>query len=330
VGAERYRVYGRLFLGTEIDPVEAYAWGWDELRRIEAEMDAEADRVRSGAGVDEALAVLNDTEYVVGADAYRGWLQEQHDRAIDALHGKHFDIAEPLRTVEVVLATSSGSGAAYYTPPSEDMSRPGRTWWPLGGREQFTTWDDLTTVFHEGVPGHHLQLGQARVSAGRLSRFSRTAGVSGHGEGWALYAERLADELGWFTSPGDRLGMLMGSALRATRVVLDIGVHLDLPLPPAEAERHGPRWTFEVATEVLAQRGRAAEHQVHPEVVRYFGWPAQAISYKLGERAWVAARAEAQQRAGTAFDLKRWHTAALSLGPVGLDGLAAALRRLSE
>jgi len=328
VGPTRYAVYTRLFLGADIDPVEAYEWGWQELHRIETEMAAEADRVRAGATVDEALAVLNETAYIQGADAYRDWLQDQHDRAIEHLHGRHFDIAEPLRRVDVVLATSSSGGAAYYTPPSEDLSRPGRTWWPLGGRERFTTWDDLTTVFHEGVPGHHLQLGQARVAGEKLSRYGRTAGVSGHGEGWALYAERLADELGWFTTPGDRLGMLMGSALRATRVVLDIGVHLGLPLPPAEAERHGPQWTFEVAEEVLLQRGRAAEHQVHPEVVRYFGWPAQAISYKLGERAWLAARQEAQQRLGADFDLKRWHMAALSLGPIGLAALADVLRRV--
>ncbi|HET8680943.1 MAG TPA: DUF885 domain-containing protein [Micromonosporaceae bacterium] len=326
VGPQRYALASRLFLGADIDPAEAYAWGWEELHRIEDEMVAEAGRVRAGATVDEATEILNASAYVDGAGAYRGWLQEQHDQAIDRLHGRHFDIAEPLRRVDVVLATSSSSGAAYYTPPSEDLSRPGRTWWPVAERERFTTWDELTTVFHEGVPGHHLQLGQARVAAGRLSRFTRTFGVSGHAEGWALYSERLADELGWFTTPGDRLGMLMASAMRATRVVLDIGLHLDLPMPPAEAQRHGPQWTFEVAEQVLRERGRAAGHQVHPEVVRYTGWPAQAISYKLGERAWLAARDEARARPG--FDLRAWHTQALSLGSVGLAGLAEALRRL--
>jgi uncharacterized protein (DUF885 family) len=124
--------------------------------------------------------------------------------------------------------------------------------------------------------------------------------------------------------------MLKGSALRAARVVIDVGLHLDLPLPPAEAERHGPRWTFEVATEVLRDRGRIAAHRLHPEVVRYCGWPAQATAYKLGERAWLAARDEARTRLGTGFDLKRWHTAALGLGPVQLDDLAAALRTASS
>jgi len=325
VGAERYAVAARLNLGADIDLKEAYEWGWAELRRIEAEMIAEADTIRPGASVAEASALLNESAYVVGDDAYLAWLQGRHDRAIEQLDGVHFDIAAPLRRIEVVLARGSTSAAAYYTPPSEDQTRPGRTWWPLGGRDplgRFETWSELSTVFHEGVPGHHLQVGAAQSAGDRLSRFAKTNFVSGHGEGWALYAERLADELGWFTEPGTRLGMLGGSALRAARVVIDLGVHLDLPLPD------GSRWTFEKASEVLRTSGRGEPHRIHAEVVRYFGWPGQAISYKLGERGWLAAREEAMRRPG--FDLKRWHTAALSLGPIGLADLAAALRALME
>jgi len=320
VGAERYEVGARLSLGAPLDAVDAYQWGWIELDRIEAEMVTEAAAVKSGASIAEATAILDDTEFVMGEDAYLAWLQDRHDRAIEQLNGRYFDIAEPLRTIEAVLARGSTSGAAYYTGPSEDLTRPGRTWWPLGGRDRFETWSELSTVFHEGVPGHHLQNGAARMAGDRLSRFAKTTFVSGHGEGWALYAERLADELGWFDEPGTRLGMLAGSALRAARVVIDIGVHLDLPLPD------GSRWTFEKACEVLRDRGHSEPYRVHAEVVRYFGWPAQAISYKLGERAWLAARAEAQQRPG--FDLKQWHTAALNLGPIGLGGLTEELRRM--
>jgi uncharacterized protein (DUF885 family) len=317
VGAERYAVAARLNLGADIDLKEAYEWGWAELRRIEAEMTAEADAVRPGASVPEATAILNESEYVTGEDAYLAWLQDRHDRAIEQLDGVHFDIPAPLHRIEVVLARSSTSGAAYYSGPSEDLTRPGRTWWPLGGRDRFETWSELSTVFHEGVPGHHLQVGATKTAGDNLSRFAKSNFVSGHGEGWALYAERLADELGWFTEPGTRLGMLGGSAFRAARVVIDIGVHLDLPLPD------GSRWTFDKACEVLGTAGRGEPHRIQAEVVRYFGWPAQAISYKLGERAWLAARAEAMRRPG--FDLKRWHTAALSLGPIGLSGLADAL-----
>ena len=317
VGPERYAVAARLSLGADIDLKDAYEWGWAELQRIETEMVAEAHAVRPGASVAEATALLNESEYVTGEDAYLAWLQDRHDRAIEQLDGVHFDIAAPLRRVEVVLARGSTSGAAYYTGPSEDLTRPGRTWWPLGGRDRFETWSELSTVFHEGVPGHHLQVGAARMAGDKLSRFAKSNFVSGHGEGWALYAERLSDELGWFSEPGTRLGMLGGSAFRAARVVIDIGVHLDLPLPD------GSRWTFEKACEVLGTAGRGEPHRIQAEVVRYFGWPAQAISYKLGERAWLAARADAMRRPD--FDLKRWHTAALNLGPIGLADLADTL-----
>jgi uncharacterized protein (DUF885 family) len=323
VGLERYAVAARLSLGADIDLAEAYEWGWTELGRIEAEMAVEADKISSGASVDEATAILDDSQYVTGTDAYLGWLRDRHDQAIAQLDGVHFDIAPPLRAIEVVLASGSTSGAAYYTPPSEDLSRSGRTWWPLGGRgdqDRFAIWSQLSTVFHEGVPGHHLQAGAAKMAGDQLSRFARSAFVSGHGEGWALYAERLADELGWFSEPGTRLGMLGESALRAARVVIDIGVHLDLPLPD------GSRWNFARACQVLRQRGRADPLRVEAEVTRYFGWPAQAISYKLGERGWLAAREQARRRPD--FDLKRWHAAALNLGPIGLRDLAAELAQL--
>ena len=320
VGAERYAVAARLSLGADIDLAEAYDWGWAELARIEAEMATEADKVRSGASVAEASAILDSAAYVDSPEAYQAWLAERHDWAISEVQGVHFDIPPGLRHIEVVLARGSSAGAAYYTEPSEDLTRPGRTWWPLRGRERFAVWSELTTVFHEGVPGHHLQAGAAITAGDTLSRFAKTTFVSGHGEGWALYAERLADELGWFTEPGTRLGMLRASALRAARVVIDIGVLLGLPRPD------GSLWTFAAACEVLRDQGRAEDHRVRAEVLRYFGWPGQAISYKLGERGWLAAREEARRR--PRFDLRRWHTAALALGPIGLGDLSGELARL--
>ncbi len=324
-GAERYAVAARLSLGADIDLPEAYEWGWGELRRIQAEMAAEAEAISPGATVAEAATVLDESAFVVGADAYLAWLQDRHDQAIAALDGVLFDIPGPLRTIEVVLAYDSAAGAAHYTPPSEDLTRPGSTWWPLAGREvsgRFRTWSELSTVFHEGVPGHHLQVGAAATAGDTLSRFAKSGFVSGHGEGWALYAERLADELGWFTEPGTRLGMLRSSAIRAARVVIDIGVHLDLPRPD------GSRWTFENACELLGGLVPGEPRRVHAEITRYFGWPGQAISYKLGERGWLAAREQATRRPG--FDLKRWHTAALGLGPIGLAGLAGALASIED
>jgi uncharacterized protein (DUF885 family) len=317
VGAERYAVEARLDLGADIDFAEAYAWGWAELHRIETEMAAEAGRVSPGASIAEAGAILDQTQSVTGADAYRDWLTGHMHKAIGQLDGV-FDLPEALRTVDVALVASATSGAPYYSPPSQDLTRPGRTWWPLGGRDRFAVWRELSGMFHESVPGHHLQTSAVLMARDELSRFALTTRVFAHSEGWAHYAERLADELGWYEEPGTRLGWLQWSALRAVRVVLDIGLHLDLPLPD------GSRWSFEKACEVFRERGHADSYLVHPEVVRYCAWPAQATTFKLGERGWLAARAEAMRRPG--FDLKRWHTAALALGPVGLDGLAEALR----
>ena len=245
-------------LGADLDAREAYEWGWAELARIEAELAAEADRVRRGRGRGGRPRSSTGPSSSRARTPTRHWLQDRHDEAVERLNGVVFDIPGPLRRIEAVLARGSASGAAYYTSPSEDFSRPGRTWWPLGGRDSFSTWSELTTVFHEGVPGHHLQEGAARLSP-ELSRFAKNTFISGHGEGWALYAERLADELGWFTPPGSRLGMLSHSALRAARVVIDIGVHLDLPLPD------GWRWSFEQACAVLRERGRAEEYRVVPK-----------------------------------------------------------------
>jgi uncharacterized protein (DUF885 family) len=323
VGPERYRLFSRMALGADVDPVEAYEWGWAELRRLEAEMRAEC----GGRPVEEVEAALDASEFVDGPDAYRAWLQDEHDRALDRLDGVQFDIDARLRTVEVVLAPAANSAGVYYTGPTEDGSRPGRTWWSVAGRQRFTVWEELTTVFHEGVPGHHLQVGQVRLAGDRLSRFTRVSGVSAHSEGWALYAERFADELGWYDRPGTRLGMLEASALRAARVVIDLGLHLDLPLPAGETDRHGRRWTFEVAADVLRERGRCAAHRVHSEIVRYCGWPAQATGYKLGERVWLAARDEARTALGGRFDLRRWHARAIALGPLGLGTFTDELRR---
>src|SRR2546429_5890981 len=140
----------------------------------------EADKVSAGASPDEAASVLDQTEYVTGADAYQAWLQDRQDEAVERLDGVLFDIPPPLRRIEAVLARGSSSGAAYYTKPSEDLTRPGRTWGPLGGRgeaDRYQTWSELSTVFHEGVPGHHLQAGAAPIGGRRPFPDATGAGV---------------------------------------------------------------------------------------------------------------------------------------------------------
>jgi uncharacterized protein (DUF885 family) len=316
VGPERYAVEARLHIGADLDFRETYEWGWVELRRVQEELAAEIKRIDGGANVTETMAVLDESECVASAEAYRDWLDERHQWAIGELDGVHFDIPAPLRTLEVVLAP--GASVPYYTAPSEDLTRPGRTWWPAGDQDRFPVWRAMPAICHEGVPGHHLQIGVVKAAGDTLSRFARTFDVAAHTEGWAMYAERLADELGWYSGRGARLSMLTLSALRAARLVSDLGLHLGFPLPD------GSRWTFEKASEVIGALGHAEPHRVYSEVSRSCAWPSRLMSSLLGQRAWLAARDQAARQPG--FDLKRWHTAALNLGPVGLAALPAALR----
>jgi uncharacterized protein (DUF885 family) len=330
VGPERYRIGARMSTGADLDLAEAFAWGWDEFRRLDAEMRKEADAVLPGADPVPAMRHLDEMgEVVDGVEEVRIWLQKMMDTAMTALDGTHFDIAEPVRAVEAMIAPPGSAAAPYYTRPSLDFSRPGRTWLPTLGETRFPLWNLISTWYHEGVPGHHLQLAQWTHLADRLSTYQTSIGsVSGNTEGWALYAERLMDELGFLTLPGARLGYLDAQQMRAIRVVIDIGMHLGLRVPADSPLHAGETWTPEVAREFFgAHSGRSAAF-VDSEIVRYLGWPGQAISYKLGERAWLAGRDAAKATKGAAFDLKAWHAAALSLGSLGLDDLTDELARL--
>jgi uncharacterized protein (DUF885 family) len=319
-GEERYRVWSRFMLGTELDLDETYAWGWDELARIEAEKAAECERILPGSsGYEEVRDHLNRApeQLLQGADAYRDWLQEVSDAATARLNGWQFDIPEQLLRCDIGIPPEGSAAAAYYTPPSEDLSTPGRTWFPTAGKTEFTKWDQVTIAYHEAVPGHHLQLGMTRLLP--LTRAHKLGFHSSHGEGWALYAERLMDELELFTTPPDRLGFLSSQAFRAVRVVIDIGLHTGRPLPD------GRPWTFDLASEHLQRHGGYPKVFTDSEVLRYISWPAQATTYKLGERAWLNGRDAARAAQGSSFDLRRWHADALAKGALGLRDLETEL-----
>ncbi|QLQ11332.1 MAG: DUF885 domain-containing protein [Nocardioidaceae bacterium] len=332
VGPEQYARASRYFLGAAVDLDETYAWGWDELARIEDQMRQVADRIVPGGSVDEAVAALDadPARNLPSKEAFRDWMQELADTTIAELAGVHFDIPDPVRRIEAMIAPTT-DGGVYYTGPSEDFSRPGRMWWSVPEETTtFSTWREVTTVYHEGVPGHHLQVGQTTARKELLNRFLRTmCWVSGSGEGWALYAERLMDDLGYLEDPGDKLGMLDSQGFRAARVIVDIGVHLELEVPDNPFGFHpGQRWTPELVWEFMRAHSRMGDAELRFEVDRYLGWPGQAPSYKVGERLWLQAREQAKQRKGAAFDLKQFHTDALNLGSIGLDPLTKALARL--
>lgn len=325
VGRETYALWSRYFLGARVDLDETYAWGAAELARIETEMARVADQIVPGGSVDDAVAALDaDLERKIqGPQAFAAWMQELSDRAVAELGGTHFDIPQPVRRLDCRIAPTH-TGGVYYTGPSEDFSRPGTMWWSVpSGEDEFSTWREVTTVYHEGVPGHHLQVGQTVYRSELLNRWRRlVCWTSGHGEGWALYAERLMADLGYLDDPADRLGMLDGSALRAARVVVDIGLHCGLEAPE---EVGGGSWDAEKVSTFMRAHTRISEGTLRFEVNRYLGWPGQAPSYKVGERLWLQAREQVRAAQGDDFDLKAFHRRALDIGSVGLDVLREAL-----
>ncbi|TVU60608.1 DUF885 domain-containing protein [Paenarthrobacter nitroguajacolicus] len=323
VGRERYALASRSFVGAEVDLEETYTRGVQELERLIGEQEKIANQIKPGASIEEAKSILNNdpARQIKGTDALKAWMQELSDRAVSELADVHFDIPDVMRTLECMIAPTD-EGGIYYTGPSDDFSRPGRMWWSVpAGEDTFTTWSETTTVFHEGVPGHHLQVATATYRRELLNNWRRNVcWVSGHGEGWALYAEQLMLELGYLKDPGDHMGMLDGQRMRAARVVFDIGVHLELPVP----ERWGTgTWTPEKGFDFLKSNLDISEGQLQFEFTRYLGWPGQAPSYKVGQRLWEQIRAELEGRDG--FDLKSFHSKALNIGSVGLDVLRRAL-----
>ncbi len=318
-GRDVYGLLSREFLGTSIDLDETYQWGLRQLESIVAEQESIADRLYPGTSVSEALRRLDDEpRYLVhGTDALQAWMQDLSDRAVESLADTHFDIAPALRTLECRIAPTH-TGGIYYTGPSEDLSRPGRMWWSVPtGVDTFRTWQETTTVFHEGVPGHHLQVGRAVVSSDRLNRWRRMGcWVSGHGEGWALYAERLMADLGWLDDAGNRMGMLDAQRFRAARVVIDIGVHCGLTAPD------GGLWDAERAWVFLQSHSAMSEEHLRFELDRYLGWPGQAPSYAIGQRIWQQLRDE---MLGRGLSLREFHDRALDLGGLPLGVLRSAL-----
>lgn len=323
VGRARYALASRAFLGAAVDLEETYAWGVEELERLIAGQEQVAASIKAGASIAEAKEILNSdpARQLKGKEALREWMQELSDKAVAELAGVHFDIPDVMKKLECLIAPTD-EGGIYYTGPSDDFSRPGRMWWSVpAGEDTFTTWAETTTVYHEGVPGHHLQVATATYRRELLNKWRRNVcWTSGHGEGWALYAEKLMQELGYLDDPGDRMGMLDMQRMRAARVVFDIGVHLELEMP----ERWGSgTWTPDKGYAFLKQNLAISEGQLNFEFARYLGWPGQAPSYKVGQRLWEQIRAELEARPG--FDLKEFHTKALNIGSVGLDTLRRAL-----
>ncbi|MEY2814778.1 MAG: hypothetical protein RIS05_526 [Actinomycetota bacterium] len=323
VGAERYAVWARYYTGANLDLRATYEWGLKDLAEINERMWKVAAKIKPDAKTLREVAdyLDNAPEYkIYGKETIIKKLLDFTEAAVAQMDGTHFDIDDRMKFCDARIAPEGSASAPYYMPPSEDLSRPGTTWLPLLGKEEVSWWHLASTWYHEAVPGHHLQIATSVIERERLSRFQRFgAWISGYGEGWALYAERFMDDLGAFDEPGIEMGFLSAQALRATRIVIDIGMHLGY------TDENGRVWDAESGREALMNKALLDIHHATSETDRYLGWPGQAISYKVGEREWIAARENAKKRLGSEFSLKKFHAHALRIGPMGLDTFAQEL-----
>jgi len=324
VGEARYAPWARYFTGAELDLRATYEWGVEDLQRINDRMYKAAEKLGlKGKPLTEVFDYCENAELhrIEGEDALVKKLLSFTEEAVAKLNGTYFDIDPAIAFCDARIAPEGSAAAPYYMPPSEDLSRPGTTWYPTLGHTTFNFWHIASTWYHEAVPGHHLQFATANLEKDRLTRFQRTdAWISGYGEGWALYAERFMDELGAFDEPSLELGYLAGQALRAARVVVDIGMHLGYK------DFDGNVWNADSALKLLVERALMAPDFAKSEIERYLGWPGQAISYKVGERVWMQIREDAKKRLGDKFNIKKFHNYALAIGPMGLDPLAREMQ----
>ena len=323
VGLERYRRASRHFLLTEIDHEAVYHWAWQEVAALRAQMVEVGRQIDPALGFQEIVQLLKTgADYVVSSEAeFLSQMRQCQMDALDQLDGTVFDVPVPIKQIDVQIAPPGTTLGAYYIQPSEDFSRAGSVWYAkLTDTSVYPLFDEVTTAYHEGFPGHHLQIGVQMCLGDELTRAHRLAiWYDGYGEGWALYAERLMDELGFIDRPEYRFGLLCSQLMRACRVVIDIGMHLGLIIPKDAVFHSGDIWTFDLAVEMLRDYGLMSPVGARSEVTRYLGWPAQAISYKVGEQFILDLRAQAEHEAW--FTLKEFHRRILVSGPVGLDHL---------
>lgn len=328
VGRELYEITSAAFLGTSIDLEDTYAFGWQRL----AELSAQARSLSALLGrsrPEEAAAQLDadpDRQVAVGP-ALIAWVQRRMAAAHATLQGRVFDIPSG-HPCQVVLAPP-GPGSVSYSPADPAGTRPARVVWTTPtGATRVPVWREVSTVHHEGVPGHHLQ---HAVTAGisTLHPWQRhLCHVHGYAEGWAHYVEGRAVDWGLVDDLGEQLGIVLAQRWRAARIVIDLGLHLGLPIPEGNGFTRAQQWTPQVGVEVLTRAAGCDAETARFEVVRYLGWPGQALAFSTGARLWEEARTVAL--ATGRFNERTFHMQALALGPMGMGPLRQTLEELAR
>lgn len=319
-GGDYYAGCLKFHTTTDLTPEAAHALGLEQVAAISAQARAvlDAHGVRQGTVAQGIKALGEDpAQRFANTEAGRAELLafiEQRTRAMYAMLPEAFSRLPktPLEVRRVPPAIELGSPGAYSQSGSIDGSRPGGIYFNLKDTADWPKWRLPTTVYHEGVPGHHLQ-GALANEASDIPELFKILGFNAYNEGWALYAEQLADELGAYAdAPLGRLGMLQASLFRACRIVVDTGMH-------------AKQWSREQAIAYLIDTAGETPNAARREIERYCAWPGQACGYKIGHLEIVRLREQAKARLGPKFDLKGFHEAVLGYGSVPLASVAKAV-----
>ncbi|MEE9217738.1 MAG: DUF885 domain-containing protein [Acidobacteriota bacterium] len=313
-GAECYRNLILVHTSLALSPEELHRTGLQEVERINREMDALG---RRALGAGDRLEVLRRLR--TDPDLFFGSGEELADRAGSALERAQAALPAwfgriPAARCEVIKMEpheEKHSTIAYYREPAIDGSRPGRFYINTSEPHTRPRYELEALAYHEAVPGHHLQVALTQELTG-LPEFRRHLGVTAFVEGWALYAERLADEMGLYSSDLDRLGMVSYDAWRACRLVVDTGLH-------------ALGWSRQQAIDFMIENTALAENNIVNEVDRYITWPGQALAYKTGQLEMLRLREEAERALGDRFDIEDYHDAVLVNGAIPLRALRRAV-----
>ena len=309
----------RMHTTTNMTPQQVHELGLAEVARVSAEMDTilKAQGLSEGSiGVRvQKLAQSPEQQYANTPEGKQAMLA-QYQAILDEVNkglGSAFDIRPKLgvKVEQVPPSSEATAPGAYYMPGAFDGTRPGVFYANMRNPGDTPKFAMRTLAYHEGIPGHHFQVTIAQEMQG-VPFFRRVLPFTAYQEGWALYAERLAYEMGFQKEPLDNLGRLRDEMMRATRLVVDSGIHY----------KH---WTREQAIAYMMDNTGMAEGDVTAEVERYFVAPGQALAYKVGMLKILALREHAKQQLGDKFDLKQFHNEVLSHGALPLSVLEGVI-----
>ena len=316
-GTACYAILAQEHTSLSIDPIQVHQRGLNELSRIQREMSELGPSALGSADfkqIQKRMRSKDPSLFFSTREEVEAAARAALSRASAAMPRFLEHVPKTACVVKAIEPhAEKDSPAAYYREAALDGSRAGTYYVNTYAPETRPRFEAEALAFHESIPGHHVQIALAQELT-NVPDFQRNLGVSAFVEGWGLYAEGLADELGLYSSPQARMGRLGMEAWRAARLVVDTGIH-------------ARGWSRQKAVQFLLDNTTDPPNDIENEVDRYIGWPGQALAYKLGELEILKLRALAQQRLGARFDLRRFHDAVLSQGALTLPLLDRAVER---